>query len=277
MASRTILSPDIGEVEVEVEMQVREVAADREDMVEYAGLSARDYGTCPSSFPARPYTDSTYDLDEPFEPEFEMPSFGAALNRIPLVSFGNESYADWEARDAIERKDERAVWVYVDERRYSLPGFWLVLTDLVTAVQELAKDEPMFALPKLKARQPLSSKSSNAGLSQSLALATSKPTRPVKSTVPLRTSSKPSIPLRTTATKAATHRPAWGAKPLSALPTPSSSRPSSVLSVRQTAASRALDEKRERDAAEAELGIWGVVDMRVQVEDVGVDDFVLDF
>jgi hypothetical protein len=51
MASRTILSPDIGEVEVEVEMQVREVDADREDMVEYAGLSARDYGQFPALLP----------------------------------------------------------------------------------------------------------------------------------------------------------------------------------------------------------------------------------
>lgn len=206
-----------------------------------------------------------------------MPTFGAALNSIPLVSFGNESYADWEARDAVERKEVRAVWVYEDEGESSLCVSDRLLTDLRTAIQPEAPEEPTFALPKIKARQALSSKSSNAGLSRPLALSTSKPIRPVKSTVPLRTTSKASIPLRTTAIKTVTPRPAWGAKPLSTLPTPSSSRPSSVLSVRKTTASRALDEKRERDAAEAELGIWGVVEMSVQVEEVGVEDYVLDF
>ncbi|GAA5960197.1 hypothetical protein JCM3765_002504 [Sporobolomyces pararoseus] len=181
-------SPEV-EREVEIDVEAEQEAKLQEMMdreVEYAGPSATDY-------------------EEPYEPECEVTDYKKANygDILRAMSFnGIETYAEWEARDALERKE------------MEFPLEEPIKVDSDAEVED--DSQPLFPIPASSAprRAPLATKTSNKALPSSVRssatlTSTRKPLNPSASTL-----RRPGLPSSLSAPSTATRR-ALGVQPAS--------------------------------------------------------------
>ncbi|GAA5976939.1 hypothetical protein JCM5350_007502 [Sporobolomyces pararoseus] len=185
-APMLVPSPEV-EREVEIDVEAEQEAKLQEMMdreVEYAGPSATDY-------------------EEPYEPECEVTDYKKANygDALRAMSFnGIETAEEWEARDALERKEME---------------FPLEETIKIDSDAEVEDDsQPIFPMPASSAprRAPLASKPSNKALSASIRTSAALPSARKPLTSSTSTLRCPALPSSLSAPSTATRR-ALGNKP----------------------------------------------------------------